>query len=179
LIVCALLIVALVALDQRGWLFFDSEDDVRVYHGRRFNVTRVIDGDTIEIDCADSLNRRAVTRVRLWGVNCPELAFHDRSDEPGAAEAADFTRTMTNGRQVLVWLETHQTRDEFGAILAHLELDDGQKLNELMIQSGLARADDRWPHRSLVRFAQLEAGAQRAKVGLWQTAGAPKSALRN
>lgn len=150
-----------------------------MYHGRRFNVTRVIDGDTLEIDCADALNRRAVTRVRLWGVNCPELAFNDRSDQPGAVAAADFTRTKMNGQRVLMWLEIHQTRDEFGAILAHLELEDGQKLNELLIQSGLARADDRWPHRSLVRFAQLEASAKRAKVGLWQAAGSSKSALRN
>jgi endonuclease YncB( thermonuclease family) len=170
LILGGAIIIALIAADQRGWLLARATDDVAVFHGRRFRVTRIIDGDTIEIDRADPLNARAVTRVRLWGINCPELAIADRPEQPWAVVAAEHTEHAIGGNQILIWLESHQARDPFGAVLAHVELSDGQSLNELVLQAGLARADDRWPHQSLVRFAQLEAAAKRAGVGIWSSA---------
>jgi endonuclease YncB( thermonuclease family) len=162
-----LLIVALATADQNGWLLVQRHDDVSAYHGKRFSITRVIDGDTIEIDAFDELNQRPVTRVRLWGVNSPELSLGDRPAESFAQEAARFARDSVRDGTVLIWLETHQTRDPFGAVLAHVELHNGQKLNELLLEHGLARADDRWPHASLVRFEQLQNAARRNGLGMW------------
>lgn len=174
LIIAILLIVVagLIIADRRGWLLVRQSDDMAAYHGMSARVIRVIDGDTIEIDLPDSLNKRPATRVHLWGINCPELA-HPSSTGPGsaaqpwAAEAAEKTRSLIDDRPIRLYLEAHQTRDPFSAILAHIELPDGTKLNEALLEAGLAKTDDRWPHSMLVRYAQIELNAQRRGVGMW------------
>jgi len=109
----------------------------------------------------------ATTRVRLWGVNCPELAHLSNADQPWAKQAAEFTRSMIAQRTVTLWLESHQSRDAFSAVLAHVELSDGTSLNAALLEAGLARADDRVPHSTLMRYAQLELAARRGAVGIW------------
>jgi endonuclease YncB( thermonuclease family) len=167
-----LTIGTLIIADQCGWLLSRTADDVATYHGRRFRLTRVIDGDTIEIESPDPLNHRAVTRVRLWGVNCPEHGFEDRPTEPLGVEATEFTAKAIGHDEVLLLLESQRPRDPFGSVLAHVELVNGEKLNEILLQSGLAKSDDRWPHQSLVRFTQLESTARRSGLGIWSSATA-------
>lgn len=170
--------VALVALlggailaDQRGWLLVRQIDDLSAYQGRSAAVSRIIDGDTIEVRLADALTAKGATRVRLMGVNCPEPArgWGGAEDvgEPLAGEAAQLTRTLISDRLVTLWLESHQPRDSFGAVLAHVELPGGLKLNEALLEAGLAKVDERWPHSMLVRYAQIEQAARQRKIGIW------------
>ncbi|UCD75574.1 MAG: thermonuclease family protein, partial [Phycisphaerales bacterium] len=112
---------------------------------------------------------RPVTRVRLWGIDCPEVASPDRPAEPWAEEAADLVRELVTERPAMLLLEPHQTRDRYGRLLAHIELDDGTNLSEFLLQAGWAKADDRWPHSRLGRFAQLERAARRRGAGIWST----------
>ena len=173
-----LLLLALLSIaDHRGFLLVGDDDDL-AYHGRAAQVVRVIDGDTIEIGVADPLQERPVTRIRLWGVDCPEAATADRPAEPWAEEATDLVRSLTAGREVTVLTEAHQTRDVFGRLLAHIELADGRNLAEMLLEEGWARADDRWPHSRLGRFAQLETAARRRGVGIWSVPEAQKQPAR-
>ena len=64
-------------------------------------------------------------------------------------------------------LEPHRTRGSFGRLLAHAQLPDGSSLNEALLAAGLARADDRWPHSLVGRYAQLERIARREGLGIW------------
>ncbi|MEK7756378.1 MAG: hypothetical protein AAB385_04120, partial [Planctomycetota bacterium] len=48
------------------------------YHDRTFHVVYVVDGDTIDIDAPDA--DKPKTRVRLWGVDTPELARSGRPE---------------------------------------------------------------------------------------------------
>ena len=166
--------IALLALaDQRGWLLVQHHDDLAAYHGRRAIVDRIIDGDTIEIDVADSLTRTPTTRVCLWGVNCPELGRFGKPDQPLAPEAQAFTRGLVQHRRVMLRLESQRPRDTFGRILAHVDLDDDaapgnhRTVNEELLKAGLAQIDDRWPHVMSTRYAQIELAAKRQHVGLW------------
>lgn len=164
----SLVAIAFIAADQRGWLLVRNADDFGLYHAKSARVTRVIDGDTFEIALPDALNRRDVTRIRLWGVNCPELARGDNAAEAGAQEAVDFVSTNIENSMITLWLESHQTRDPFGAVLAHVELQTGERLNEALLDAGLARCDDRWPHAALVRYTQREGAAKRTATGIWK-----------
>lgn len=164
--VAVLLLAALVLADRQGWLLNEG-GDLAKYDGRWFEVARVIDGDTLDVAAPDG--RSPVTRVRLWGVDTPELADRreGRAAEPLAEEAAAFAREYCTGQRVRLHLESHRPRGRYGRVLAYVELPDGTRLNELLLTHGLATADNRWPHRHAERYDLLEQQARFEKVGLW------------
>ncbi len=157
--------------DRNGWLLVRQVDDLATYHGVTAGVVRVIDGDTLEVALPDALNRTPATRIRLWGIDCPEVGRFGHDDRPWSREAAALAKSMLEGRNVLIFLEAHQQRDSFARVLAHVEIADGdnarRSLNEALLEAGLAKADDRWPHSRLTRYAQLENAARRRNVGVW------------
>ncbi|MEE9211482.1 MAG: thermonuclease family protein [Phycisphaeraceae bacterium] len=169
IVVVIVAVIALSALswaDHHGWLLYQGSD-WRRYDGQSFVVTRVIDGDTIEVDAPDG--GRATTRVRLWGIDTPEKADPraGRSAEPFADAATEFTRQQCEQKTVRLMLESHRMRGRFNRIVAYVELPDGLLLNERLLAAGLARADDRFDHRMLERFNLIAVQAKRDKVGLW------------
>ncbi len=160
---------ALSAADRAGWLLADRPDG-ESYHLISAHVVRVIDGDTIEVEIADHIHKTATTRVRLIGVDCPETAhpsFSNQPPQPFADEAAALTRELVDGRVVRLRLEPQGTRDAYGRLLAHVDLEDGTSLAEQLLMQGLARREDRWNHSMLMRYRQLELAARRAHRGLW------------
>ncbi len=163
----ALALAALVAADHRGWLLVRGPDDLSAYHGARAVVTRVIDGDLLEVALEDRLHGRAQTQVRLWGVQCPRPAGSGRDAAPLADEARNHARLLAEGQTVELALEPLRTRGELGRILAHVRLPDGSSLNETLLAAGLARADDRLPHALLGLYQAAEQEANRAKRGMW------------
>ncbi len=158
---------ALAVADHCGWLLVRGPDDMTAYHGMRARVNRVIDGVTLEIDIPDRMHDQRVTRVRLWGVNSPRPAGPERRAEPLSGDADELAVRLTRGRTVVLSLETHRTRGPMGAVLAHVRLPGGASLNERILAEGLARADERWPHALLTRYAEIERSARRAKCGRW------------
>lgn len=166
-LIAAAFLVALIIADRSGWLLARRPDDMTAYHGTAVRVARVIDGDTFEIEIPDRLHRRPVTQVRLWGVDSPEAASRDRAAEPFADEARALTESLIGDGPVTLTLEPHRTRGSFGRLLAHAQLADGTSLNEALLAAGLARADDRWSHSQVGRYAQVERVARREGLGLW------------
>lgn len=164
------IVVCLSYVDRSGWLLVPHADDMATYHGIQGRVTRVIDGDTFEIDIPDRLNQRPVTRVRLWGINCPELASFDREAEPLAQEAADMTKRLIEGGLVTLSLEPQRMRGTFGRVLAHVDIPDQGNLNIALLEAGLTITDERWPHRQLARYAKAQRQAKRKEIGLWEPA---------
>jgi len=75
-----------------------------------YHVTRIIDGDTIEITDAGGIR----TRVRLRRVNAPEM------DEPGGPEARDALVQKYARRRVFV---TPYARDRYGRLVADVSLN--------------------------------------------------------
>ena len=99
-------------------------------------VTRVIDGDTIELEGG--------YRVRFIGVDAPEVG------EPGAVEATEFVRYRVEGQTV--WLEPDgDDKDRFGRLRRYVWLTEPADttcettirtymLNALLLEYGLASA---------------------------------------
>lgn len=166
-LISLLVLVALVLADRHGLLLVRQTDDMAAYDGVKAHVGRVIDGDTIEVDLPDTLNNRPATRIRLWGIDCPEEAHFGDPAQPWAAEATALADSLCGDRLVILELESSRPRDSFSRILAHVTLPDGRILNEQLLEAGLAKADDRWPHGKLVRYAQLEMAARKRGQGVW------------
>ncbi len=166
----------LIAADRGGgWL--KPASDWAVYEGQSFQVTKVIDGDTIEIAHPD--RGWPTTRVRLWGIDAPEVARPDqgRPGQPWSQESAELADRLCAGQMVRLRLEPHNSRGKYGRLLAYVELPGGTLLNEEMLIAGLAHADRRFEHRLMERFKLLELQAKRSKVGLWSRGDrSPKAA---
>jgi micrococcal nuclease len=169
-IVAAVAVCAIAALDRRGYLLVPASSDFETYHGAAATVTRIIDGDTLEVGLPDALARTGTTRVRLWGVDAPELASRvaGRDEaEPLAAEAMALAASLAGNQVVTLRLEPQRLRDRWQRVLAHVELPDGSSLNEALLAEGVAAADDRWTHALIGRYAQVELAARRRKIGIW------------
>jgi micrococcal nuclease len=136
------------------------------YHGRNFPVVRIVDGDTLHLDAADATD--AVTKVRLIGIDAPEMGGGSRERMYYAEEATAFARRLALDRQVTVYLDQQAgSRDRYGRLLAYLRLPDGRFLNEELLSQGFAYADVRFRHGYYQKYQQLEASARALKEGLW------------
>jgi micrococcal nuclease len=125
--------------------------------GRSFRVTRVIDGDTIELTDG--------TRVRLIGVDTPE--YIDGKPQPFAAEATTFTRQFLSAQIVQLHFG-RQRLDRYNRVLAFVWVEEAF-LNEELIRAGLATAETQYDYRSDMksRFVKAQRTAQAAKRGIW------------
>lgn len=137
------------------------------YHERTFRVVRVIDGDTLDIDCPDGSKRH--TRIRLWGVDTPETRHPTLGQRYYGLEASAFAKEQAEGKRVQVWLEPFEdSRDKYGRLLAYVFLPDGMMLNEELIGQGYGYADERFDHVYQDKFLRRQKEAHWQKRGLWQ-----------
>ncbi len=176
LILCLAIGAVLIWLDHspisRSWRRQPKSEeqakayDLEKYHGKTFAVINVVDGDTIDIDIPDGKNN--YTRIRLWGIDTPESKKPNAPVAYFGPQASDFTKKLTLGKQVTVYLEKHRTRGKFGRVLAYVQLPDGRFLNEVLLAEGFAYADLRFRHSFYNRYPQLEAAARSQKKGLWE-----------
>lgn len=141
--------------------------DHKKYHGRIFNVVKVVDGDTIDIDIPDG--EYGHTRIRLWGVDTPETKSSPKGLMYFGPEAKDFVTRLVLGKNVTVYLdENNNTRGKYGRLLGYVQLDDRSCLNELLLTEGYAYADSRFQHSFYNKYKQLESAARSLDNGLWQ-----------
>ena len=159
------LIAAAVAADRVGLFGKTPPADLAKYHNHGFGVVRVIDGDTLDIDCPDGTYPH--TRVRLWGVDTPETVKPESPVEHFGPQATEFTRAAAEGKTVTLELERRTTRDKHGRLLAYVFLEDGQMLNRLLVEEGYGYADPRYEHRHSDEFARVQRRAVRERLGLW------------
>ena len=119
---------------------------------------RVIDGDTILLDGDE--------RVRLIGVDTPELHRPNTPVQYYAREASAFTRRLVEHRKVHLEYD-HDRRDKYGRTLAFVYLGDGTFVNLEIVRQGYGFAYTRLPFRYLDEFRAAERAAREAGAGLW------------
>ncbi|MBI2070592.1 MAG: thermonuclease family protein [Elusimicrobia bacterium] len=145
---------------------------------RVVDVIRAIDGDTVELSDGD--------RVRLIGVDTPELHHPRKPVGCYAKEAWEYTKARAEGfRARLVFDPANDSvrhRDKYGRLLAYLFLADGTFHNRELIAQGYGFAYTRFPYGHSEEFVAVEAEAKRQGKGLWSacpeesmSASAPES----
>jgi len=169
IILFALILAGLILAGRLGIIPAPTGTDQQRYHDKIFNVIKVVDGDTLDLDIPDPTTGKNFTRVRLWGVDTPETKHPTRGQMYFGPEASDFTRKLALNQQVRVSLEPYEnTRGKYGRLLAYIFLPDGSMLNEQLIEKGYGYADPRFKHILRRKFLNLEKQAQKEKLGLWQ-----------
>jgi micrococcal nuclease len=122
-------------------------------------VERTIDGDTLLLE--------GKTRVRLIGVDTPELAHNNQPTEPFGKEAAQWLDERVTGRKVRLEFD-FERYDPYGRTLAYVSLDD-VLLNEEIIRQGYSRAQLQYNYSSRMKkhFQRAESEARKATRGIW------------
>jgi micrococcal nuclease len=141
--------------------------DLGRYHGRKFLVVKVVDGDTLHVAAPDL--GRDTTKVRLLGIDAPEMGTSKSERMYFAEEATAFARRLAVSQEVGLYLDERAgSRDRYERLLAYVELPDGRFLNEALLSGGYAYADRRFRHSYYQKYLQLEAGARSLGQGLWK-----------
>ena len=129
-------------------------------HDATATVTRVVDGDTVEI----SPPVEGLSTVRLIGVDTPET---HGGTQPYGPEASDFTRQSLEGKKVSLELDVEKV-DPYGRLLAYVYLPDGRMFNETLLEEGYAQVATFPPNvKYQERFLEAQREAREANRGLW------------
>jgi micrococcal nuclease len=124
-------------------------------------VTRVVDGDTIEVRLDGE-----VEDVRYIGVDTPETVKPGEPVQCYGLAASGFNHRLVEDRRVRLVFD-EERRDVYGRLLAYVYLDD-RLVNSDLLRRGLARTLTIPPNdRFGDRFKRLEIAAARAGQGLW------------
>ncbi len=103
-------------------------------------VLAVIDGDTIAVRARIWIGQDVVTRVRIAGVDAPELNGGCPRERALASEARDFVADAIDAG--VVTLRDIRYDKYGGRVLARVANSGGQDLATLLIAAGLGRAYD-------------------------------------
>jgi endonuclease YncB( thermonuclease family) len=124
-------------------------------------VRAVIDGDTIDV--------ATIGRVRLLGIDAPELGRGFETSAPFGREARDRLTSLLLHR----WVRLEQdgpALDIYKRHLAYVHTEDGQFVNALLVREGLARVSARLPLTRIQELQRAEREAQSARRGMWGSA---------
>jgi micrococcal nuclease len=127
-------------------------------------VSRVIDGDTFVL--SDS------QRVRMLGVDCPEIARQNKPAEPFSKEASEKTKSLIVHKTVKLTFDG-RAFDIFGRLLAYVWLTDSKGKDSVFVQTellkyGLARISYYTKEKRYYSlFYNLRNTARKKKLGIW------------
>lgn len=124
-------------------------------------VTRVVDGDTIEV----SIGGRRYT-VRYIGVDTPESVAPGQPVECYGREASRRNRELVEGKTVLLEKDVSET-DRYGRLLRYVWAD-GVMVNAVLVAEGYAQVATFPPDVKYVDlFRRLQEEARARGLGLW------------
>ena len=169
-VVCFVLLAPLFVLVACGPIESALEEDIPQAaaghlkdRGPVLTVSRVVDGDTVEITPAVD----GLTEVRLIGVDTPETSHPTYGEQPYGQQAKEFTVTRLEGKRVALEFDLEKV-DPYGRLLAYLWLPDGRMFNEILLMEGYAQVATFPPNVKYVeRLQEAQRKARGANRGLW------------
>jgi micrococcal nuclease len=105
--------------------------------------TRVVDGDTLDLMIDLGLSTHRKERVRLYGIDTPEVyGVKKESEEYARGKAAsDRTKELVEGKTI--WVRTiRDKKGKYGRYLAEVYIDEDNCLNDVLVKEGLAEKKD-------------------------------------
>ncbi|WP_224279783.1 thermonuclease family protein [Nocardioides lacusdianchii] len=168
--VISLLVLAVVLLISVRGLFGTAGSNGAAAQAQRPQSTtgvveRVLDGDTVDVDVA----KQGIVRVRLLGVDAPEIAHPGKAGECFGSEAnAALGRLLPSGTRVRIVSDPSQDLvDVYGRWLRYLQRD-GDDVGRAQIRAGAAGVLE--SGSSLSRTGTYRRAEQRARdqrLGMW------------
>ena len=153
--------MGLIVLRSTGVTSVPTQDQL----SRTVIVERVLDGDTFDTTEGE--------RIRLLGVDAPEVAHHDSKEEPFGNESRDWLKKTLEKQSVRLTFEQRQ-QDHYGRTLAWVWQDD-RLINQALLQTGNAKLLAKYglPLDREEGLRKAAAEAQVLKLGLWKRRSKP------
>ena len=133
---------------MQDWLIGQSYEEEKLY-----KVTKIIDGDTIEIDTGE--------RVRLICIDTPERGEEDY------LEASKYLQSLILNKEVKLLKDVSEV-GKYGRLVRYIYLDD-MFVNEKMVREGYAEAYWYYPDVTLCpKIQKAEDKAKEEELGIWK-----------
>ena len=132
-------------------------------------VSRVIDGDTIEVEPIDSTtgDLGVKEKVRYLGMDTPETVDPQKPVECFGHEASARNKALVEGGYVLLRKDISD-KDKYGRLLRFVYRLDGIFIDLELVKEGYAREFDIPPDTKYAdAFAAAEQSARAARLGFW------------
>lgn len=132
--------------------------------GQAAIVEYVVDGDTFN---AITPEGEDLGRVRVLGIDAPEMARDGNPEQCYAQEATDAAKQMLEGQTVQISADPAEGhRDRYERLLAYVDAE-GTDFAEVMLSEGHARLyEGSWLARQDA-YDDAASSAQDSNVGLW------------
>ncbi|ECH3659832.1 thermonuclease family protein [Campylobacter upsaliensis] len=160
-LVIIIIVLAISSFNQSFTTFLAQKNLEKELTGK---VSRVIDGDTIELLAKTSKTNPyyhiAKLKIRLYGIDAPELK------QAYGKEAKEFLSALVLKQEVSLIIENKDKYDRFVGTL----FLKGQDINKEMVKNGYAHAYESFSKKYLAE----QADAKMFKLGLWQDEKAVK-----
>jgi len=103
-------------------------------------ITKIVDGDTIDVDIDLGFNISYSQRLRLAGIDTPESRTTDKLEKTLGLESKEYLKyKLKDAKDVVVKTEKPDSSEKYGRILGWVYLDGSTKsINEQMIEDGYA-----------------------------------------
>ena len=123
-------------------------------------VSKVVDGDTIDVDIDLGFDISFSSRVRLAGIDTPESRTTDKMEKALGLEAKAYLKhEIESAKKVVIKTEKMDSSEKYGRILGWVFLDDSAvSLNEKMINDGHA-----WGYMGETKIKDFDALAKARK----------------
>ena len=131
------------------------------YHVKK--VTKIVDGDTIDVDIDLGFDISFSSRVRLAGIDTPESRTTDLAEKALGLEVKDKLKQLIgNAKSIVIKTEKMDSSEKYGRILGWLYLDGAEtSVNDALVAGGYA-----WSYMGATKVKDFEAlRAQRIKNG--------------
>ncbi len=129
-----------------------------------YPVTRVVDGDTIDVNIDGQ-----ISRIRLIGINTPEVVDPRQPVQCFGKEASDKAKGSLTNQNVRLEADSSQDdKDKYGRLLRYVWREDGLFYNLEMIKLGYAFEYTYFlPYKYQAEFKNAQNYASSNKLGLW------------
>ena len=129
-------------------------------------VTAVVDGDTLRVE---DLDGRPLGRVRLLGIDAPEVAHPPAPAECYAEQATDMLEDLAPvGSTIDLVSDSGQpTRDRYDRLLRYVNHNDVDVAHELLASGAARRYEDARPLARERSYSEATHDAQTTGSGLW------------
>jgi micrococcal nuclease len=123
-------------------------------------VSKVVDGDTIDVDIDLGFNISYSQRLRLAGIDTPESRTKDKLEKTLGVESKEYLKSkFKDAIDIVVKTEKPDSSEKYGRILGWVYIDGNTKsVNEQMIEDGYA-----WSYMGETKVKDFVALAEKRK----------------
>tara|TARA_R110000851_G_scaffold105835_1_gene224517 strand:+ start:205 stop:573 length:369 start_codon:yes stop_codon:yes gene_type:complete len=102
-------------------------------------VTRVVDGDTVDVLVDLGFDIHTKQRVRLYGINTPETRTRDKAEKVAGLKAKERLKCLLRDNKNRCVIETRlDKKGKYGRVLGVLYIDK-TNLNKTLVDEGHAK----------------------------------------